>query len=177
MDESVVAAYSAGLFDGEGCISISAAIKRNYSSPVYSFRIKVGMTDESTIRWLNEHWGGKFHRVDEKRLNKDGTFRRPIYQWYLCGKSSLGFLRACLPYFNAKKRQAVLAIEWLEKYCNHRRCTLEEHLARKAIFEEIRSLNLKKGKCTYQIPVNSVKPETGRLRLPAVGNTEPSGRN
>lgn len=160
MTDSEKAAYTAGIIDGEGCVSLTAVNRPGYSSPLYNFRIKVSMTHEPTVRWLHETWGGNYNSREETRLRKDGGKRRPIYSWYVCGSTALPMLEACLPFMVTKHEQALQAVRWIEVSRNRRRRTPEEHAIRKEILEKISALNHGRVERIYKIPVNSGKPGT-----------------
>jgi hypothetical protein len=64
-------AYLAGLFDGEGCVSMSLA-KAGYMSVT----VKVAMCDRAPVEALYARFGGEF--VDGKQQTKTG---RKVYSW------------------------------------------------------------------------------------------------
>ena len=57
----VDAAYIAGLFDGEGCVSYKQYMrKRSHNKkpyPTWQIRLEIAMTDKSILVWLNEILG------------------------------------------------------------------------------------------------------------------------
>ena len=57
----VDAAYIAGLFDGEGCVSYKQYMrKRSHNKkpyPTWQIRLEIAMTDRSILVWLNEILG------------------------------------------------------------------------------------------------------------------------
>ena len=57
----VDAAYIAGLFDGEGCVSYKQYMrKRSHNKkayPTWQIRLEMAMTDRSILVWLNEILG------------------------------------------------------------------------------------------------------------------------
>ena len=64
-------AYLAGLFDGEGCVSMSLA-KNNYMA----ITVKVSMCDRAPVAALYERFGGEFS--DGKQKTPHGRF---IFSW------------------------------------------------------------------------------------------------
>ena len=76
------AAYLAGLFDGEGCVTYRQIMKKRYDNPAYKtwdIRLEINMTHQSVIRLIHEMTGvgsvTKNHQVKVnlvKRCNGDG---------------------------------------------------------------------------------------------------------
>jgi hypothetical protein len=58
-------AYAAGIFDGEGCLSLAHRGKRGsgYITP----SLQVGNTNEPLLRWLQECFGGGVYHNKESR--------------------------------------------------------------------------------------------------------------
>lgn len=165
MENVSVLAYTAGLLDGEGMISVTHAV-RKHRSPVQVFILGIGMTHEPTVRWLQGQWGGNVVALKTKQLRKDGSPRRTLYRWYVCSGTALPILQAVFPYLITKKEQAGFAIEWL-KMAHGRgyRYSYEEHCKRAELFKRISALTLCSGyKRPYEIPVNSVEPGTKKYR-------------
>lgn len=106
-------AYSAGLFDGEGYISIlrttgakqlAAKRKRNIWH-----ELTVGMnitTPEATL-WFAERWGGTNLLHPTIYPN-----RKRIHMWRISQVMARDFLKDLLPYLKIKREEAVLAIEF-----------------------------------------------------------------
>jgi len=86
---TITDAYFAGLFDGEGCVTMHLA-KAGYMS----VQVKVSMCDRAPIFALHQRFGGKF---DEKQITKTG---RTIYSWSLfnadCVEALSMFAKQCL---------------------------------------------------------------------------------
>ena len=55
------AAYIAGLFDGEGCVSYKQYMRKRKGQkkayPTWQIRLEIAMTDESLLMWLHEVLG------------------------------------------------------------------------------------------------------------------------
>ncbi len=98
-------AYLAGLFDGEGYISVSTKTHR----PAMSKGLIVGvqMTTPEPLHLCSRIFGGKvrsrWHRPNEKLL----------YGWTLQGKRCETFLRFLFSYLLVKKEKANLALSFL----------------------------------------------------------------
>jgi len=111
-----IAAYAAGLFDGEGCIRITRTIpkpkspqSRNHNF-CYTLYISVAMTDPSPIKFLKKHFSGSTRPVKNR---KPGVWR-PLYCWWTWGKFAIPFLKIVYPYCLIKKEQIENAIEFRE---------------------------------------------------------------
>jgi hypothetical protein len=142
------AAYIAGLIDGEGTIGMFANAAPSRPRPATLARVKIGMTDERMIRWLQRvttdgqvsSWQGNGAR--QKRCH--------VIQWN--GRKALPLLRAVLPFLRLKKPQAAILIEWillstktqarlLQNDRNHRAFPPELLRKRDAMIGELRALN------------------------------------
>ncbi len=101
--------YTAGLFDGEGCISIAKGRKgKKYSNPnsfYHKLYVCVANTSEKIILFLHKNYGG--HLYTQKRRSP----RHKIgYRWGLTQQQAEDFLKEMLPYLIIKKEQAELAL-------------------------------------------------------------------
>lgn len=95
-DDPGVLGYIAGIIDGEGCI-----LHRSDGL----FQVKVGMTDETVIRWLEE-FGGKVV------INRKLPNRKLSWTWHVSRKKDVAaLLTAILPYMIVKKEKAKLTID------------------------------------------------------------------
>lgn len=106
------AIYIAGLFDGEGCITLSKSsrLKELTKTPTYVLRARVRMTDENTIRWLHSVIGGRFYSAKNPpgRVSKSPN-SKPYFEWSVAGINAVEFLKQISPYLRLKKPQAELA--------------------------------------------------------------------
>lgn len=99
-------AYLAGMFDGEGYISLHA-YKRPAGSIHYAKLIGVVNTDLSVLRFFEHIYGGTIR--GPKLQNK-----KPCYEWNLRDKAqSEKFLLAILPYIQVKRDKAKILLEFL----------------------------------------------------------------
>jgi hypothetical protein len=96
-------AYTAGLIDGEGCITIPHRTPEQAHRPsrVAYLRVSVNMMDGECIDFLYGVWGGNIHN------RKDG-----LVYWELNGDKAREMLKKILPFLRAKKDQAELAIQF-----------------------------------------------------------------
>lgn len=108
MDNTIVG-YTAGIIDGEGCITISFqkySVKRNRSR--HRLTVDVANTNRVLLEWLQKNWGGHIYESKpQKIIHKIG------YHWKLQGINTIELLRAVLPYLILKKEQALLALAFL----------------------------------------------------------------
>jgi hypothetical protein len=97
-----IAAYAAGIIDGEGCIGIAAS--RGYLHT----RIDVGMTDKGQpiLDFLVSNFPG-----GAIRNTRAGTSKwRAARCWTIFGVAAAKFLRTIRPYLLLKRQQATLAL-------------------------------------------------------------------
>jgi hypothetical protein len=95
--------YAAGIFDGEGSVTINWSKKR-----YHRIDVRVAMVDSEVIYWFGTVFGG---HVDLTNKTKTG---RQIYRWTLHCRRAANFLRIILPYLRLKKLRAELGIELTE---------------------------------------------------------------
>ena len=109
-DERVLA-YTAGLFDGEGCIVTTDLQAKNKYKKHVRWGCRIGMTHEPTIRWLIATWGGKLY------TEKPGPPRKPKYVWDVHGHlNCAALLSAIRPFLITKAHRADLALSQLRPY-------------------------------------------------------------
>ena len=101
----VDAAYIAGLFDGEGCVSYKQYMrKRSHNKkpyPTWQIRLEIAMTDRSILVWLNEILG--VGTVGEKKYkSKYALGWKKQWRWRCSHRDA--FYVACLmwPYAHVK---------------------------------------------------------------------------
>ncbi len=116
--------YIAGLFDGEGFISVNVwkPVKYgNYSDHYVRYQLfcGVGMTFRPIITELYEMFGGTFyhhHRVNIKRFPNC----KPVYLWRQQSDNAANFLRQIIPHMIVKREEAELAIQLQEHIKAHK---------------------------------------------------------
>lgn len=96
--------YFAGLFDGEGCVSVHLA-KAGYMS----VQVKVEMCDRAPVAALYDRFGGRF--VDGKRKTSTG---RQVFTWVLfnseCVEALEFFSKECLVKHTVAKAALPIAV-------------------------------------------------------------------
>lgn len=104
-------AYIAGLFDGEGCISIGVRkplIANREKTPQYCMQVKIDMCSESLIRFLHSKIGyGSFY-VSKKKNPKHNT----SYSLSFSANQSVRLFNDIKEYLILKKQSAILYLEF-----------------------------------------------------------------
>lgn len=113
-------AYLAGILDGEGCISAS--------KPPIHISVQVSNTDLPLLEWLAENFGGSI------TLKKQPG--KTAYVWQRKARSTKPLLEAALPYLRVKRKQAVLALNFVATYNGSPVMAEREQIA-----DELRELN------------------------------------
>jgi hypothetical protein len=93
-------AYFAGLFDGEGCISVAMLKDRSCR-----IAIRITMTDRPTIQWLKKTFGGYISPLKARPRCK------AAYEWRLLNQQARSVLSATVPFLKLKKEKALKFIE------------------------------------------------------------------
>ena len=123
MDDPLKLAYFAGLFDGEGCITIKrsdSAIMRDkrHKSPTYVLSIAINMTDprpvQAMVAYFSMH-GMMSTTWRARRVRPNEINWRPCYVAQMGRRQSIDILKALLPYLICKREEAILAIEFYER--------------------------------------------------------------
>jgi hypothetical protein len=105
--------YLAGLFDGEGCISICER-KDAKGDNAFIFCIQITNTNTDLMKWLVSHFGGVYYSQDGKSRKANW---KPSYRWRVKGrKNEEEFLLGVLPYLVVKREQALLALEFVRLF-------------------------------------------------------------
>lgn len=91
----LLAAYLAGLFDGEGCVSVC--------SPRYKLSVSIGNQHLPILEMILEDYGGHIyhHSTVKGRIN---------WVWKIFGHLSQPFLETILPFSIIKKEQIELGL-------------------------------------------------------------------
>ena len=92
--------YVAGLFDGEGCVTI------HQSNRIFKLRCTIAMTCLSILEKLKTKYGGSIHQC--KGTNK------PVYHWQIYTESAKQFLVDIAPHVQVKQAEVELALNFVE---------------------------------------------------------------
>lgn len=102
-----IEAYTAGLLEGDGCISITRARPYQDKERVrYSLVVVFAMTDIEPLEKLSSYFEGK---VRKAKLTSKG---RQVWQWSVQGKQAKEFLEMVLPWLTSKSLQALIALRF-----------------------------------------------------------------
>jgi hypothetical protein len=94
------------MLDGEGCISIATYLQSG-KYVVTQLAVSIFQTDERLMKWLQFHYGGTVIPRKPEAGKRQGWSWSP-------GVSNLEkFLLAIIPYLIIKKKQALLALEFV----------------------------------------------------------------
>jgi len=100
--------YAAGLFDGEGGITI---VKQ--AGNTYRLDVRITSTNKAVLRWYKARFGGW---VCKQTPNKHVKWCLPCWYWAASSKMATAFLAKVYPYLRVKRKQAKLALEF-QKQC------------------------------------------------------------
>lgn len=98
-------AYTAGFFDGEGCVIILANKKQRMKSPSYDLRVCIDQVDPKPLRCIQKLFGGSL------RFRNRQTGRSQFTLTFDGGKAAV-FLKHIQPYLIVKVGQVALALEF-----------------------------------------------------------------
>ena len=96
--------YIAGLFDGEGCVSIHLRPDTNMRVGFhYSLQVSIGQKRPKVLRMIRKLFGGF--------LNSPNRTCR-VYELMFTAQAGERFLRTVLPYLIVKRKEAEIALEF-----------------------------------------------------------------
>src|SRR5690242_18139412 len=105
-------AYLAGIIDGEGSITILHRNSHKGNPVPRTMRLQVYNTNKEIIDWLLSKFGGMSYKSNRGK-------NKPVMEWYVSANNASDILKLALNYLIIKKNQAVLAIEFQEKFKPH----------------------------------------------------------
>ncbi len=108
MIDKTVLAYIAGLFDGEGHISIPVK-KRDGQKPQHFLQIGITNRKLHLLTYVQKALKMGHINIDERHY--DTGKARTCYRWITNSKEAEQALKLLLPYLREKNQQAELAIE------------------------------------------------------------------
>jgi hypothetical protein len=136
------AAYIAGIFDGEGTITINRTKQEQYHNWSYTPNCFVTNTNEELLHWLRN--STRVGRISESDRYRKENHKR-AYRWKLYTKEVRQLLEAIQPFLVIKKRQAEIILEFLPtmRYnANQFHPYTEQELEKKLeLYYEIANLN------------------------------------
>lgn len=98
--------YAAGLFDGEGSISITRQIRKGCVSPIHTLAVRLSNTDRPTLDWMHETFTGNV----SPNGNKPDENHKPAWCWSLDCQKAMRFLESVEPFLRIKRNQAQIGI-------------------------------------------------------------------
>jgi hypothetical protein len=106
--------WTAGIFEGEGCMSVTRANRRSGGS----ISVYVGMTDKDVIDRLDSYWPGKRYVREHK-----GKDWKPLYLWQLNGLEAYNFVKVMYPILGERRKARAdeLIALWESPDANHNR--------------------------------------------------------
>ncbi|TMG31525.1 MAG: hypothetical protein E6H93_06360 [Chloroflexi bacterium] len=107
-------AYTAGFFDGEGCVNIARYLKRG--RPYHILAIIFTNTNFQVLEWLHQRWGGNLIR----QVVRGNPRHRPCGYLRLSPGPARPLLIAMLPYLIIKKSEAEIALQFIEAKSDNR---------------------------------------------------------
>jgi len=133
-----IAAYAAGIIDGEGSFFLGPAGRDRH----VAMNLQVVNTNADVIRWLQRTFGGGMSQARARSPRCKIPFH-----WMLTSRGVRKILPAMLPYLIVKRRHAEIILAWyaalLPYHRNHRKRALtfplREPLA--SFYAEFRTLN------------------------------------
>jgi hypothetical protein len=162
-------AYVAGLFDGEGCVSIRRYFKSNNKSrkpcEMYTLWVQVTNADPRLVYPLKDQFNGSVHVTKHKSPNQ-----RDTHVWICTSRNALEFLKAIRPWLIAKADQADIAIAFQEAKFRHggsgkTRVTEEYRDRERRQFAEVTALKVRTFNPTdFGMGANSEKGQNGQPR-------------
>lgn len=114
-------AYAAGLFDGEGSISLVRSRRNRTHSP----QVSIASTDYEVVDWFRERFGGSIVTKQPRMSNHSVS-----YDWRLTDRRALAFLEVIRPYLVIERkirRIDLLLSDYLE--CTPRNGRYTEEMA------------------------------------------------
>jgi hypothetical protein len=133
-------AYWAGLFDGEGSISIYRYQNKDryHKSPTYSVMLQLSLTDKQLVDDFAKLFKGTQTVRHYNRANN-----RDQYCWSTKGDIAVAILKALRPFLRLKQEKANLALKFHQKKWPNpsRLLTPAEVELREGYYQQMRKLN------------------------------------
>lgn len=99
-------AYAAGLFDGEGFVTIAfMSTKARTRGTTYTMRVGVAQNDVVPLLWLRDRWGGSV-----RLLKRKTAAHNDAHKWDCCSRMAAAFLRDVRPFLLVKAERADIAL-------------------------------------------------------------------
>ena len=110
------AAYIAGLFDGEGCVTYKQRMKKRGEDkkayPTWDIRMEVNMTDKYVIKWIHETL--EVGTFGKKPPGKGQLGRKMQYRWRCGFRDALYVAKLLWPFAQVKLHKLEQIIDHYE---------------------------------------------------------------
>jgi len=123
-------AYCAGVFDGEGCVTLTRD-----KELTYRLRLKITSTEYSVLAWIQEHFGGT---INLSRKETDNN--KESWDWYCKTEDQVVFLFGILPYTIIKRAQIIEALNYHFEKQNGGKLTEDEFALRERYYMKLKSM-------------------------------------
>jgi hypothetical protein len=136
-------AYVAGLFDGEGCVTVSR--HQTTTAFTHQAQITITNTDREILEWVQGLFGLGSIQVKPSYSDRHSAG----YTWVASSRQARDFLLAVSPYLRVKRQQANLALA-LQQSIEFRRANRRDRLTaddlreRDGFWSEIKRLNTRR---------------------------------
>jgi len=121
--------YTAGIVDGEGCITIGKVKRQKMKRGCYFYLdVRVVNTNEWLLQWLRFSYGGTIY----KQTGKRNANWKDSWVWIIGDRHALAFLELILPYLKIKRPQAELAMQFQKARRRGCKKSDEEHAVEEA---------------------------------------------
>jgi hypothetical protein len=124
--------YTAGFFDGEGCVAVYEGNSR-FNTPLFYLRVDISQNHRGVLETIQTYYGGSINRMSNQRAWS--------IQW--TSKSATPFLTAIRDHLIVKRDQVDLALEFqklIQVKGKKRRLTEDEVDDRRWFKEELQRL-------------------------------------
>ena len=98
--------YMAGLFDGEGCISLVKQDRVNSAIPTYSVRVVIAMTHKPMVKAIHQQFGGLY--TERKGTEKS----RNAFSVMWANRKAIPILSMLIPHLVLKREEAEIALDF-----------------------------------------------------------------
>ncbi|QDK02883.1 HNH endonuclease [Streptomyces phage Braelyn] len=144
LKERLSLAYYAGLFDGEGCVSINKVKGYRGRKDSFQLRVSVSSTHKQVLDRLQIKFGGVL--VERKRSGAQVS-----WQWVMTSRMARDFLMLLEPYLIIKSEQAKIGILFQNERDARNGKLAEDSLEKEfQHYESIRRLNARWGTEYYE---------------------------
>lgn len=100
-------AYSAGVFDARGCISL----QKNARSDFRTLRVKLTVIEKrwAVLEFLHAKFGGCITNASPSNSRTSPKASMPRKEWVICGMKAMEFLKGVSPFIVTGKRKKQIA--------------------------------------------------------------------